>query len=135
MIKNVNSKTVHFVTTDESEYNQYIRYGSNNWSVTIGESEEPVYDCEELEKEFQLYQEGLSDNKFNGTSERCFIVSYNHGNGKMNGSGQIDITTNGGYLNMAATVDMIKSKLEYEAVVVITNIIELSESDYNHWKA
>jgi len=39
----------------ETEEEQYIRYGPYCWYVIIGESEEPVYDCEELERLFQEF--------------------------------------------------------------------------------
>lgn len=42
------------VTTDEEIYNEYTRYSADCWYVTMGESEEPVYECSELER---LYQE------------------------------------------------------------------------------
>lgn len=42
------------VTTDENEFNEYIRYGADCWYVQMGESDEPVYECRELER---LYQE------------------------------------------------------------------------------
>lgn len=43
----------HRVETDEPEYNQYIRYGADCWFVQMGESDEPVYDCKELERAYQ----------------------------------------------------------------------------------
>lgn len=44
------------VITDESEYNEYIRYGSGYWTVRIGESDEPVYNCADLERLYQKYK-------------------------------------------------------------------------------
>lgn len=70
------------------------------------------------------------------SKKRHFIVSYNHGNGSVYGSGQTNFTTDGCYLNQKKTIEQIKSTLRYEdAVVAIQNIIELSESDYNDWIA
>ena len=43
------------VETDESEYSNYTRYSSDCWYVQMGESDEPVYDCEELENLYQKY--------------------------------------------------------------------------------
>ena len=43
------------IKTDEDDYYQYHRYGSDSWFVTMGESEEPVHYCEEIEKLFQEY--------------------------------------------------------------------------------
>lgn len=51
----------HHVETDETDYNQYTRYGPDCWFVTMGESDEPVYDCEEIEALFQAYIQ--SDNQ------------------------------------------------------------------------
>ena len=66
--------------------------------------------------------------------KRYFIVAYNHGNGKVRGSGQVNVITDGHYLNRLETIEQIKSTLKYEnSVVVIQNIIELSEQDYKDW--
>lgn len=65
---------------------------------------------------------------------RYFIVSFSLNNDKIHGFGQRDFVTNGCYLNMQKTTEQIKSELEYENVgIVILNVIELSESDYNDW--
>jgi hypothetical protein len=45
----------YFIETDEYDYNQYTRYGSNSWSVTMGMSEEPFYSCAKIELLFQEY--------------------------------------------------------------------------------
>jgi len=48
------SKTVVFVMrTDDDELFNYTRYSADNWFVTMGESDEPVYDSKELEELFQ----------------------------------------------------------------------------------
>lgn len=57
MIKEIERSEIYYVTTDEKEYNEYIRYSAGSWMVRIGESEEPQYDCEELEAEFQRMME------------------------------------------------------------------------------
>lgn len=65
---------------------------------------------------------------------RYFIVSFSLNNDKIHGFGQRDFVTNGCYLNMQKTTEQIKSELKYENVgIVILNVIELSESDYNDW--
>ncbi|MCD7923675.1 MAG: hypothetical protein LUI85_02835 [Bacteroides sp.] len=70
------------------------------------------------------------------SKKRYFIVSYNHGNGSVHGSGQTSFTTDGCYLNQQKTIELIKPTIRYEdAVIAIQNIIELSESDYNDWIA
>jgi hypothetical protein len=54
-IKSVTPQTVHFVETDGDDLYQYTRYGADNWTVRMGESDEPVYRCEELEAAFQAF--------------------------------------------------------------------------------
>ncbi len=46
----ITKQTIHYVDLDGQ---LYIRYDAKNWSMRISESEEPVYDCEDLEKEYQ----------------------------------------------------------------------------------
>lgn len=50
MIKGIEKSEIYYVTTDDEDYNEYIRYSSSSWMVRIGESEEPIYDCDELER-------------------------------------------------------------------------------------
>ena len=45
----------HCVEVDNSEFTMYTRHSSDCWTVRIGESEEPVYDCKEIEAAFQEY--------------------------------------------------------------------------------
>lgn len=72
----------------------------------------------------------------NMDKKRDFIVSFGLNNNKVHGFGQTDFVTNGCYPNMQITIEQIKSKLKYENVgIVILNIIELSESDYNDWSS
>lgn len=47
--------TVYRVSTDETDYHDYTRYGPDSWTVTMGESEEQVYWCSELESAFQAF--------------------------------------------------------------------------------
>lgn len=54
-IKNVSEEIVYLVETDESDLNQYIRYGPDSWMVTMGCSDEVVNDCEKLEAAFEEY--------------------------------------------------------------------------------
>jgi len=49
------SAVVHYVETDEAELNLYTRHSPEYWTVTMGESEEIIHDCEELERLFQNY--------------------------------------------------------------------------------
>lgn len=52
-IEEITKAEIHFVTTDEEDYYEYTRYSATNWTVRMGESDEPVYDCKELESMFQ----------------------------------------------------------------------------------
>lgn len=45
-----------FIETDSGDY---TRYGPNSWTETMGESEEPVSDCANLEFAFQEYMKSL----------------------------------------------------------------------------
>jgi len=58
-IVNAEKSIVFYVETDEKELNRYTRHSSCSWTVIMGESDEPVYDCEDLEK---LFQEWVSQN-------------------------------------------------------------------------
>lgn len=58
-IKNITKATIFYVETDEEEYCRYTRHGRDSWTVAMGESDEPVYDCSELE---QMFQEWISKN-------------------------------------------------------------------------
>lgn len=51
-----------YVDTDEDDWYQYIRYSADNWLVRMGESYEPLYDCEKLEI---LFKEITLDKKPN----------------------------------------------------------------------
>lgn len=48
-------KVIHFVETDEKSYRDHTRYGPDSWTVRMGESDEQVYDCAELEEAFQAF--------------------------------------------------------------------------------
>ena len=45
----------HNVETDGKELYSYTRYSSDDWYVSIGLSDDPVSDCEEIEALFQEY--------------------------------------------------------------------------------
>lgn len=51
-IKEIREFTSHTVKTQD---NIYTRHSSMCWTVVMGESEEPVYDCDELEEAYQKY--------------------------------------------------------------------------------
>ena len=52
-ITDIFERTIFIVETDEDDYSSYTRYSKDCWFVRMGESDEPLYDCEEIEKEFQ----------------------------------------------------------------------------------
>jgi len=52
-IEEIKESTIHYITTDEEDYYQYIRHSATNWEVTMGESRESVYPCDDLEVMFQ----------------------------------------------------------------------------------
>lgn len=57
-VTKISKRTVHYLETDEEEYNFYTRYSADSWSVRMGESDEPVYNNEtiaELETQFQRW--------------------------------------------------------------------------------
>jgi len=43
------------VLTDESEYNEYTRYGADDWYVTMPEGYVQIFDSHELEFLYQNY--------------------------------------------------------------------------------
>ena len=43
------------VSTDESEYNEYPRYGADDWYVTMREEDVQMFDSHELEFLYQNY--------------------------------------------------------------------------------
>lgn len=82
MIKDVKSEYLYQVTTDEKEYNQYIRRGPESWYVCMGESVEPLYDCEEIEKEFMAYMGNACTPTFSSCKKLIdrFEEEYNKAN-------------------------------------------------------
>jgi len=52
-ITEITKSTIHYVATDEEDYCEYTRHSALNWTRVIGESDEPVHYCEELESMFQ----------------------------------------------------------------------------------
>ncbi len=55
-IRGITEITAHLIMTDNPDYPYYTRYSPDNWKVTMGESEETVFDCQELEEAFQKYR-------------------------------------------------------------------------------
>lgn len=52
-INNITHSTIIYVETNESDCPNYIRYGKDCWIQRMGESDEPLYDCEWIEELFQ----------------------------------------------------------------------------------
>lgn len=53
-VRSIDSQIIYLVRTDEEQLYRYIRFSHDDWMVFMGESLESCYDCEELEKEFQI---------------------------------------------------------------------------------
>lgn len=54
----ISRHVVYYLETDEEDLNFFTRYSADNWSVRMGESDEPVYNNEtvaELETAFQRW--------------------------------------------------------------------------------
>ena len=60
-ITDIFESKIFVVETNEGEYYKYTRYGEDNWFIRMGESLEPLYDCKEIEKEFQKYMDQEND--------------------------------------------------------------------------
>ena len=54
-IKSVTPISGHVVETDEKEFPRHTRYGPDSWTVSMGESDDQVYDCAELEAAYQAF--------------------------------------------------------------------------------
>ncbi len=59
-IKEVTKIVCFLIETDEEYPNEYTRYSADNWTVRMGESDETLYNCEEIET---LYQKWLTKNE------------------------------------------------------------------------
>jgi len=65
-------------------------------------------------------------------NKRYFIVSYSGFNDIGSVTGFIDFSTDGCFLNLKTTIEQIKEKQGIKECV-ITNIMEISEQDFNDW--
>ncbi len=54
-IESITKQVVYFVETDGVDFPNYTRYGPNSWMVSMGMSDETVYNCSELEAAFQEF--------------------------------------------------------------------------------
>ena len=48
-VKHIEPIVGEYITVDGDEYTEYKRYDADNWSVLMGESWEPQYNCADLE--------------------------------------------------------------------------------------
>lgn len=66
-------------------------------------------------------------------ANRYFLIFYigNVPNGKV--TGYMNFTTDGCYLNKLKTIEQIKEANKNLTEIVITNIVEMSESDSKDW--
>ena len=66
-IKSYKTVICHYVETDDPDWSSYRRSGSECWEVLMGESWEPVYDCDDLERQFQTMKK-LTESRWNEQS-------------------------------------------------------------------
>ena len=67
--------------------------------------------------------------------KRYFVVMYVANTVRGNITGNLDVTTNGEYLNRELTTENIKGSIKQDCSdIVITNIIELNEVDFDSWE-
>jgi hypothetical protein len=82
--------------------------------------------------EYKKIKQLLESIKQKETNKRYFIVSFSGINDLGNVTGFIDFSTDGGFLSCKKTIEQIKEKQELKECV-ITNIMEISEQDWNDW--
>lgn len=84
-----------------------------------------------------MKKENLNTKKpctIDSVSKRYFIVMYVASVVRGTITGNLDVTTNGEYLNRELTTKNIKDSIEQDCSdIVVTNIIELNERDYYCW--
>ena len=102
------------------------------------EAQEIVWDYEDQLKEQGKAFDTSEEQALNIdiVSQRYFIVSYisNVVRGSM--TGNLDVVTNGEYLNRVLTIENIRESIKQDCSdIVITNIIELSKIDYESWSS
>jgi hypothetical protein len=59
-IKKITKIERFIVETDDSDFPIYIRYGDNCWANQMGDSEEMIYEFDELEELFIEYIDSLN---------------------------------------------------------------------------
>lgn len=54
-ITEITKEIIFQVHTEDCDYYLYTRRSADNWTVRMGESDEPLYDCAEIEGKFQEF--------------------------------------------------------------------------------
>jgi hypothetical protein len=83
-------------------------------------------------EEYKAIKEFIKENIKKETNKRYFIVFYNGNRGSEGSIGNILFDTENGFLSLNTVVKLIKENINLTECV-ITNIIELTEQDYNDW--
>ena len=86
----------------------------------------------EILAEYKAIKSLIEGNIQKETNKRYFIVSFSGINDFGNVTGFIDFSTDGGFLICETTIEQIKKNQELKKCV-ITNIMEISEQDWNDW--
>lgn len=61
------------IFTDEEHNNHYTRYDWDSYTVRMGESDEPLYNCEKIEKLYQEYIKTFyGDKKYYASDEEVY---------------------------------------------------------------
>jgi hypothetical protein len=91
----------------------------------------------EMVKNFINNRQGeLNKLPIHSVVSRYFVVAYRvkKANGLM-ADGQINITVKGVYMSRARVIEIIKESDPENIIPIITNIIELTEEEFNVWVA
>lgn len=59
----ISKHIVYYLETDEEDYYFYKRYSADNWSVRMGESDEPIYDKETIAELESAFQKWVAENE------------------------------------------------------------------------
>ncbi len=62
-VKKVTNQTIHYLHIDNKDETIYTRYSSNHWTITIGESDEMVYNKSLILHLESLFQESINITK------------------------------------------------------------------------
>jgi len=55
----ISKSIVHFIETDEEQFYVYKRYSADYWVVRMGESDEPIFHNDKINKLETLFQDHL----------------------------------------------------------------------------